>query len=367
MGDILKSSGAASDLQDQSTGLKPSQGLSDEIDDTESLSFVSSLYRAVFRRKADSEGLRYWVTQLANGMRKSEIVERFVSSDEYNREGIKLYSPVGSFYSPIVNPLEAAKFLAATCSLGTPESLPGIDIDRTAMITMWRDLLPFMLDAPFHKTNGASGLRYRFDNPGYSWGDGSVLHAMIRRYRPARIIEIGSGWSSGCTVDTVERCLDGKCELTFIDPYPKLLHEVLGSDQPKATIRIVEARVQDVPVSDFDQLRERDILFIDSTHVLRTGSDVCYELFEILPRLASGVVVHIHDMFWPFEYPYDWVVRENRSWNEIYAIRALLSENQRWRILFFNDYLAKLEHEMVAQTYPDFLRNAGGALWIEKR
>jgi hypothetical protein len=67
-----------------------------------------------------------------------------------------------------------------------------------------------------------------------------------------------------------------------------------------------------------------NVLFIDSTHVLRTGSDVCFELFEILPRLSPGVLVHIHDMFWPFEYPRSWVVEENRSWNELYAVRAFL-------------------------------------------
>ena len=76
--------------------------------------------------------------------------------------------------------------------------------------------------------------------------------------------------------------------------------------------------VQQVPLSILDALQADDILFIDSTHVLRTGSDLCFELFEILPRL-SPILVHFHDMFWPFEYPRSWVVEENRSWNELYA------------------------------------------------
>ena len=98
-------------------------------------------------------------------------------------------------------------------------------------------------------------------------------------------------------------------------------------------------------MSVFDELNEGDILFIDSTHVLRTGSDVCFELFEVLPRLAPGVLVHFHDIFWPFEYPRAWVVDENRSWNELYAIRAFLMNNSDWHIIFFNHYFAKTGRE----------------------
>ncbi len=104
-----------------------------------------------------------------------------------------------------------------------------------------------------------------------------------------------------------------------------------------------------------------------STHVLRTGSDVCYELFEMLPRLAPGVLVHFHDMFWPFECSRIWVVEENRSWNELYAVRAFLTDNAHWRVVMFNDYMARLERDLVENTYPTFYRNSGGALWIQKQ
>jgi hypothetical protein len=116
----------------------------------------------------------------------------------------------------------------------------------------------------------------------------------------------------------------------------------------------------------FEQLQPGDFLFIDSTHILRTGSDVCFELFEILPRLASGVIVHFHDVFWPFEYPAEWIVDENRSWNELYALRAFLTDNGKWKILFFNNYFAKLERSLVEKTFPTFLRNPGGALWLQR-
>ena len=89
-------------------------------------------------------------------------------------------------------------------------------------------------------------------------------------------------------------------------------------------------------------------------HVMRTGSDVCHELFEILPRLAKGVYVHIHDMFWPFEYPRSWVIDDNRSWNELYGVRAFLTNNDSWRVVMFNDYMRLLETDLIRSTHPEF-------------
>ncbi|WP_371851735.1 class I SAM-dependent methyltransferase [Rhodoplanes serenus] len=109
------------------------------------------------------------------------------------------------------------------------------------------------------------------------------------------MIEIGCGWSSACTLDTVEHYLNGECQITFIDPYPALVQGLIGKTSVPVTVLGVE--VQNVPLDTFDVLQDGDVLFIDSTHVLRTGSDVCMELFEILPRLSPGVLVHFHDMF----------------------------------------------------------------------
>jgi hypothetical protein len=124
--------------------------------------------------------------------------------------------------------------------------------------------------------------------------------------------------------------------------------------------------VQEVSLSVFEVLRNGDFLFIDSSHVMKTGSDVCQELFEILPRLAPGVFIHFHDMLWPFEYREDWVLRENRSWNELYALRAFLTFNDRFEIVFFNDYFRRFNEPLIQATYPLFLRNSGGSLWLRK-
>jgi hypothetical protein len=222
-----------------------------------------------------------------------------------------------------------------------------------------------MKSAPFGETPG-NGLRYSFVNPAYSWGDGSILHAMLRLYQPNRYIEVGSGWSSVCALDTMALYSPGKCDFTFIEPYPQLLTNLMGDREPLNRIQILESAVQQVPGSVFEALQSGDILFIDSTHVLRTGSDVCYELFEILPRLASGVLVHFHDIFWPFEYSWDWVVEDNRSWNELYAVRCFLANNSAWTVVMFNDYLARFDRQLIEDTYPTFYKNSGGALWLQK-
>jgi hypothetical protein len=326
--------------------------------------FVSALYRGVLRREPDQHALMPFVNAILAGRSHASIAEEFIGCEEFrNQTAVKLFVPPGHFYSPIVDPIEADHHLASQGAHPVPEALPGIAIDRAEMIRTWRALLPFLTDIPFPGPKG-SDFRYYFDNPAYSWGDGSILNAMLRLHRPKRLIEIGSGWSSACTLDTVDRYLEGACDLTFIDPYPQLLRDILGDATGR--VRILETPIQHVPLAVFEALEAGDILFVDSTHVLRTGSDVCFELFEILPRLARGALVHIHDMFWPFEYPRQWIVDENRSWNELYAVRAFLTYNDSWRIILFNDYLAKLEHGMIAATYPQFARNTGGALWLQR-
>lgn len=285
-------------------------------------------------------------------------------TDDHAARGVPLFVPPGHFYSPIPSPAESARHLDRLDADGIPDHLPGIDLDRAAMVSLWQQLVPLMVEAPF-PDDPTVGFRYAFNNGAYSFGDASVLHAMIRHLRPQRIIEIGSGWSSACMVDTVERYLDWACELTFIEPNSALLRRLIGPAVDRVTI--LPMPVQDVAADAFDALAPADILFIDSTHVMRTGSDVWYELFVALPRLRPGVVVHFHDMFWPFEYPRPWVVDDNRAWNEVYAVRALLTDNPTWEILLFSQYLARFEHDLITKTYPRFLRNTGGALWLRRR
>lgn len=335
------------------------------ITGAEAQDIVRMIYEGVLRRPPDEVGMGYYVQEFERGRSIASVMQDFLDSDEFKAKNssVSLFVPPGHFYSPIVEPREADAHLSKLVPVAEADHIEGIAIDRAAMVDLWNDLLPFMLSSPF-KDELAGENRYAFDNSAYAWGDGSVLHGMLRYFSPKRVIEIGSGWSSACMLDTVDKYLDGNCEIQFIEPYPQLLRTIVGPTQ--SNVRIYENFVQSVPVDIYDALEPNDILLIDSTHIVKTGSDCCFEMFNILPRLKPGVIVHIHDMFWPFEYPRHWVVDENRSWNEIYAIRALLTDNPNWKIIMFNDYMERFESDLVKKTYPTFLKAAGAALWLQR-
>ena len=134
-------------------------------------------------------------------------------------------------------------------------------------------------------------------------------------------------------------------------------------DRRRATV--IAKPLQDVDLSLFDVLESGDILFVDSTHVSKVNSDVNRIVFEILPRIARGVFVHIHDVFYPFEYPLDWL-REGRAWNEQYLLRAFLQFNASFTIRLFGDYVTHRHADWFSQQMPLCLKNTGGALWLER-
>jgi len=224
-----------------------------------------------------------------------------------------------------------------------------------------RDYYPELPFTP-EKTDGK---RYYYENSAFSYGDAITLHCMIRDVKPRRIVEIGCGFSSGVTLDTNDLFFSGNIEITMVDPYPQVLLDRLAPDD-RYRGNILEKTLQETPDSLFTQLEENDILFIDSSHVSKMGSDVNDYLFRIFPLLNKGVVIHIHDIFYPFEYPGRWVTEHNHSWNETYALRAFLQYNDAFDIVFFSD-LVYLKH--VARTrelMPLCMKNSGGGIWLRK-
>jgi hypothetical protein len=137
------------------------------------------------------------------------------------------------------------------------------------------------------------------------------------------------------------------------------------TDIDKKSTSIIQSDVQLITLDNFEKLQAGDILFIDSTHVVKTGSDVNYILFEILPLLRSGVFIHFHDVFFPFEYPKEWVY-EGRNWNEDYFLRAFLMYNNKFEIRLFCEYIHR-HHKVAFKDMPLTYKNTGGNLWLEKR
>ena len=329
--------------------------------------FVSNLYRGLLHREPDAEGLAHWTKVLERGLDLNAAIEQIMAGEEFGntlKDASNLFVAPGHFYSPIVN-VEEVTWLFGDNSASPPESLPGIAIDKKGMLETWRQLLPYLKSTPF-PAEKLPEYRYYFENPAFSYADGSILSAMLRHFRPSRLIEIGSGYSSACAMDTIDLYLNGEVAVTFIEPYPELLLDLLGKKSAQR-VTIEAAGVQKVDLGLFAQLQAGDFLFIDSTHVLKTGSDVCHELFTVLPSLNAGVFVHFHDIFWPFEYGAEWVLAQNRSWNELYGLRAFLMYNDLFEVVFFNDYFVRHCRDAAETDYPAFLRNSGGSIWLRKK
>lgn len=273
--------------------------------------------------------------------------------------------PAGHFYSPIVDPAEIA---ARDTEIwpANPEVL-GIEFDDASHLKILESWFPrFMPEWDYPEVLEESDTLDRFfvRNSQFSWLDCRTLYVMLRALRPRRMIEVGSGFSSLLTADVNRRFFEVRMEFTCIEPYPR---PFLRAGHAGIT-RLVERKVQEVPLDEFARLEAGDILFIDSSHVAKTGSDVNYLYFEVLPRLASGVYIHIHDIFLPHDYLRDWVIAENRSWNEQYVLRALLMYSTAFRVIFGCSYAFHRFPERVAAAlaHPSGHAFAGGSFWMQR-
>ncbi|HJT90598.1 MAG TPA: class I SAM-dependent methyltransferase [Mycobacterium sp.] len=194
---------------------------------------------------------------------------------------------------------------------------------------------------------------------------------MMRRFRPRRIVEVGSGFSSAAILDVNDRFFDGQIDLTFIEPHAERLLDLLG-DTDVRRCTIVQKPVQEASTDCFTSLEKNDFLLIDSSHVAKIGSDVLHLLFVVLPMLRQGVLVHFHDVLWPFEYPLPWL-EQGRAWNEAYFVRSFLQYNQSFEITYFNSFMEAKHGELLSASMPLVLRRpsaemlpGNSSLWVTK-
>ena len=272
------------------------------------------------------------------------------------------FVPPGHFYSPVPSLAEIRQDAGRIFGPFKKE-VPGVDLREKAQLSLLRKFIPYYKEQPFGD-NPSENTRYHFFNPAYGHSDGLMLYCMLRYLRPKRLIEIGSGYSSCVTLDTDERFLGGKLDITFVEPYPELLLSLMREGDREKT-KILGQRLQDVDPSIFDVLEANDILFIDSTHVSKIDSDVNHIFFNILPRLKPGVRVHLHDIFFPFEYPSDWVF-EGRAWSEIYMLRAFLQFNSAFQVVLMNTFMEHYHEKFFQKNMPLCLKNPGGSIWLER-
>ena len=205
---------------------------------------------------------------------------------------------------------------------------------------------------------------YYVSNGEFESVDAEMLYCMIRHFKPKKIFEIGSGNSTYLSAQAILKNRENshECQLTAFEPYP---NETLKAGFP-GLAELVTTKIQDVPLSKFDELGENDFLFIDSSHVLKIGSDVQYEYLEILPRLRKGVMVHIHDIFLPAEYPKEWVVGSRMFWNEQYLLQAFLTFNDSFEVLWAGSYLHLKHPDKLRTAFDTYAGGAPGSFWIRK-
>jgi Methyltransferase domain len=260
------------------------------------------------------------------------------------------------FYNPVPNTseLDLADFDAYAELLAYSRVRSDEQVQLLRKLSVWTTEL-----ADIPADDDGSG--YFWNNPAFGPMDGMVYYAVIREFKPTLVIEVGSGFSTLLALRAAVR--NGSTRVRCIEPYP--------TPQLRAGItppgELIERRVQDVPLTHFDALEAGDILFIDSTHVSKTGSDVNYLLLRVLPRLKPGVLIHIHDMFIPYEYPREWVVDKKIFWNEQYMVMAMLLFGNRFDVLLMHHFLEHEEHAELEAIFPSVAAVGGGSIWLRKR
>ncbi|MEQ8469888.1 MAG: class I SAM-dependent methyltransferase [Marinoscillum sp.] len=265
------------------------------------------------------------------------------------------------YYQPLINP---RKHLSKPLAEDRP--LPGLamntekQLEILSQFTFQEELLKFPLES-------RNQLEFFYNNGLYESGDAEFLYSMIRLKQPKKIIEVGCGFSSLMIANAVAKNKSEDntyvCSHECIEPYEmKWLS--------KLNVQLIKNRVQDTPLSHFKALSKDDILFIDSSHIIRPQGDVLFEIQEILPILQTGVIIHFHDIFTPRDYPETWISKEHRLWNEQYLLEAFLSHNSEFEIIGALNYLTHKHFDQLSQKCPVFASQSGlepGALWIQKK
>jgi hypothetical protein len=227
-------------------------------------------------------------------------------------------------------------------------------------------LAPFIaeFDVPVHGNGQAGEFFLRNDN--FEAVDAELLYGMIRAMRPARVIELGSGYST-LLINLASRrnTNDGITTVhQAFDPYPR--DHIVGAGLA-APSRLEPVSATDLPLELFSELRAGDVLFVDTTHVVRLAGDVNFVVLEVLPRLQEGVIVHFHDIFLPWEYPRPWLTEMGYYWTEQYLLQAFLAYNREFEVLIPAQALARDFPDRLRRVIPSFADGVSpGSMWLRR-
>jgi len=239
----------------------------------------------------------------------------------------------------------------------------GVDFREAEQLALLERFSEYKSEMSWPRSATADSRQYFLDNGRFEGVDARILWATIRDARPKRVVEVGSGMSTILAAAALRKNRDDgePGELLAIEPYPAPFLDVPALE----VVTLIQEPVEHVPLDTFESLGANDILFIDSTHILKAGGDVQYLFLEVLPRLAPGVLVHVHDIYLPWEYPRAFVTKTNSFWTEQYLLQAFLINNSRVEVVFSNCWMLGVHRaEIKASLGVGDDETACGSFWM---
>jgi hypothetical protein len=300
------------------------------------------------------------------------VVPRCIQSEMFGQI-FSLWERHGFHVTPVhfYQPIPDTRSLPETV-WSRPSELVGIDMNQRRQLHLLQTFSKFRDEFQrFPTAQPTDQDRFYLGNGLFDGVDALVAYCMVRHFQPRLIIEVGGGFSSLALSEATAK--NGFGSIICIEPFPR---DFLRKGFP-GSLTLIEKNVQEINLEFFSQLQSGDILFIDSSHTVKIGGDVNYLFLEVLPRLKPGVMVHVHDIFLPFEYRRDWVMDEFRFWNEQYLLQAFLSFNLEFEVVMANRYLAhkylndlKVAFANLANLEaggPFSVRWGGGSFWMRRK
>jgi hypothetical protein len=272
-------------------------------------------------------------------------------------QSLGFHVTINHFYSPVPDTRELKDDLWSS-----PSELIGIKLNEKKQLELLSNFTSnFKAEYKcFPRNKSSTPHEYYIRNNSFESVDGEVLYCMIRHFKPSKVFEVGSGFSTRLIAQAIlknkEEDNDYSCFLRVFDPYPS---KVIKQGFPGLS-KLEVKQVQCFPPTEFEKLGANDILFIDSSHVLKIGSDVHYEYLKVLPRLRKGVIVHLHDIKLPAEYDRDWILKGHIFWNEQYLLQAFLTFNNNYQILWAGKYMSIKHSDKLKKA---FSSNDRGEQW----
>jgi hypothetical protein len=264
-----------------------------------------------------------------------------------------------SFYSPLPDRHSLPDSLWRD-----PSPLPGVELGLARAMSLLENLAPHL--AEFQRTV-IEQKGFPLDNGTYESVDAETLYGALRHLKPSRVIELGSGTSSHIIAAALQQneVEHRPAEYLVFDPYPWEATKLGAVDG----VHVAPLGATEVPAERFDSLVAGDVLFVDTTHTVKTGGDVPHLVLDVVPRLAPGVLIHFHDIFLPYEYPRRWVIDMRLAWAEQYLLQAFLAFNPAFEVVLPAHALARAWPDEVRRLIPSFRPGivAPGAFWIRRR